>query len=266
MNMKEFLNNFERLYNKLKVYQMELSDGVLAYRVLKSANLSEENEKLASATITAITYKSMTEQLKKIFSDMSKSLSQQVNLKVEPTFHNENLGPDEEVNFINRGRFQYKGKRGHSTYRARNNRPWRHFQGRASTSENWRDPQNRANIQKRTQLRHRASNIGEMMKKYPDNSFGQTSRCAIYESIYHWVAECPHNHENQAKDAAKQADFELFSNAVQECYVEKLVGETLSCALLDCGCTKTVCGTFWLQCYKNSLMKRTKQILFMNLA
>ena len=52
----------------------------------------------------------MTEQLKKIFGDMSKSLSQQVNLKVEPTFYNENLGPDEEVNFVNRGRFQYKGK------------------------------------------------------------------------------------------------------------------------------------------------------------
>ena len=110
MNMKEFLNSFECLYNKLKVYQMELPDGVLAYRVLKSANLSEENEKLARATITTLTYKSMTEQLKKIFGDMSKSLSQQVNLKVEPTFHNENLGPDEQVNFVNRGRFQYKGK------------------------------------------------------------------------------------------------------------------------------------------------------------
>ena len=51
MNMKEFLNNFERLYNRLKVYQMELPDGILAYRVLKSANLSEENEKLNNYNI-----------------------------------------------------------------------------------------------------------------------------------------------------------------------------------------------------------------------
>ena len=120
---------------------MKLSDGVIAYHVLKSANLSEENEKLARATITTLTYKSMTEQLKKIFGDMSKSLSQQVNLRVEPTFHNENFGPDEEMNFVYRGRFQYKGKR--------------------------------------------------------------------------------------------------------------------SCALLDSGCTKTVCGSFWVQCYV--LMKRNKQ-------
>ena len=72
MNTKEFLNNFEHLYNKLKVYQMELPDGVLAYHVLNSANLSEENKKLAQATITTLTYKSMTQQLKKIFGDMSK--------------------------------------------------------------------------------------------------------------------------------------------------------------------------------------------------
>ena len=55
MNMKEFSNNFECLHDKLMVYQMELLDGVLAYCVLKSANLSEENEKLARATITTFT-------------------------------------------------------------------------------------------------------------------------------------------------------------------------------------------------------------------
>ena len=38
MNMKEFFNNFEYLCNKLKVYQMGLPDGVLAYRGLKSAS------------------------------------------------------------------------------------------------------------------------------------------------------------------------------------------------------------------------------------
>ena len=59
--------------------------------------------------------------------------------------------------------------------------------------------------------------------------------------------------KKQAKDAAEQTGFQLFSNAVQECYVEKLVSETLSCALLDSGCTKMVCGSFWLQCYENSL-------------
>ena len=137
--------------------------------------------------------------------------------------------------------------------RGRNNRRWRNFQGRASTFENWRDFQSRANIQERTQQRIKASNNGKTIKKNPFNSLGQTSKCTVCESICHWAAECLHNHEKQAKDAAEQADYELFSGAVQECYVGKLVGETLSCALLDSGCTKIVCGSFWLQCYKNTL-------------
>ena len=54
---------------------MELPDGVLAYPVSKSAHFSEENEKLARATITRLTYKSMTEQLKKIKSTFIKAIS-----------------------------------------------------------------------------------------------------------------------------------------------------------------------------------------------
>ena len=46
-------------------------------------------------------------------------------------------------------------------------------------------------------------------------------------------SECPHNHEKEAKNAAEQADFELFSNAVWDCYVEKLVAETLRQVLFD---------------------------------
>ena len=43
MNMKDFINKFECLYKKIRVFNMELPDGVLPYRVLKSANLSTEN-------------------------------------------------------------------------------------------------------------------------------------------------------------------------------------------------------------------------------
>ena len=50
----------------------------------------------------------MTEQLKKIFGDMSRSLSQQVKLKVEPSFHNENLGPDEKVTLLIEDNFDTK--------------------------------------------------------------------------------------------------------------------------------------------------------------
>ena len=43
---------------------MALPEGVLAYRVLKRANLTKEQEQLAKATIGNITYKAMCEKLK----------------------------------------------------------------------------------------------------------------------------------------------------------------------------------------------------------
>ena len=119
----------------------------------------------------------------------------------------------------------------------------------------WTDPQNRTNTQERSKQQNRASHNGQTIRKKPPtcNSFDQTNRCAICESICYWAVECPHNQEKQAKDAAEQADFKLFFNAAQDCYVGKLVCETLSWALLDSGCTKTVCGSSWLQWYESSL-------------
>ena len=99
MNVKDFINEFERLYNKIRVFKMELPNGVLAYRVLESANLSTENEKLARATIKELTYKNMCEQLRKMFVDISdsqKSEGHQLAMKTEPTFE---VTPDTEEAF-----------------------------------------------------------------------------------------------------------------------------------------------------------------------
>ena len=55
MDMTTYINAFERLYQKAKNFKFELPDGVLAYRLLKSANLSSEHEQLARATLPALT-------------------------------------------------------------------------------------------------------------------------------------------------------------------------------------------------------------------
>ena len=43
----DFCNEFERLYNKTKTYGTTLSDDVLAFRLLKAANLPSHQEQLA---------------------------------------------------------------------------------------------------------------------------------------------------------------------------------------------------------------------------
>ena len=75
MTINEYINQFERLKAKTESYKTQLSTDVLAYRLLKSANLSEAHEQLARATITDLTYDAMKAQLKKIFSHGEKSTS-----------------------------------------------------------------------------------------------------------------------------------------------------------------------------------------------
>ena len=47
MNINDFINHFEYLNNKIRNHEMDLPDGVLAYRLLKSANLTVEKQQLA---------------------------------------------------------------------------------------------------------------------------------------------------------------------------------------------------------------------------
>ena len=59
MWISDYIKEFERLLNKTKQYGTTMSTDVLAYRLLKSANLSETREQLAKATIKELKYDEM---------------------------------------------------------------------------------------------------------------------------------------------------------------------------------------------------------------
>ena len=65
-SINDYLIQFDRHIVKLREFQMILPEPVLAYRALKSANLSPENERLIRATINNLTLYDMAQQLKKI--------------------------------------------------------------------------------------------------------------------------------------------------------------------------------------------------------
>lgn len=65
MTMNDYIIEFERLYNKLKNYDMELPEGVLAYRFINSSNISESHKQLIRATLTELKYTKAKEQLKR---------------------------------------------------------------------------------------------------------------------------------------------------------------------------------------------------------
>jgi len=51
MTVRDFIIKFESLHSKLKSLKMELPEGVKGYRLLHSANLTKEENKLCLATI-----------------------------------------------------------------------------------------------------------------------------------------------------------------------------------------------------------------------
>ena len=88
MNIVDFINEFERLYNNIKKSDMELPTGVLGYRLLKSADISEGKQQLAGATMSSFTYDDMKKQLKAIYGNLSTNeiKGSTTNINVEPTY------------------------------------------------------------------------------------------------------------------------------------------------------------------------------------
>ena len=91
---------------------MTLPEGVKAFFLLKAANVTEEQEKLARATCDKLTYDIMKSNITKIFGDFSLSNS---TVKVEPEYYATSGDPDEvywsrSFNGRGRGNSSYRGK------------------------------------------------------------------------------------------------------------------------------------------------------------
>ena len=74
-------------------------------------------------------------------------------------------------------------------------------------------------------------------------------------SIYHWAKDCPHNEWNKNPENK----ITLFTQEAEKFFIQNFLWETLNLAVLDSGCTKTVCGEEWLKCYIDSLGKEEKK-------
>lgn len=253
MDMYTYINTFERLYHKAKSHKLDPPDGILAYRLLKSANLSHEHEQLVQATLDDLTYEKMKTQLKKIFSDISNSpLS--TSMKVEPAYEatHDNYytrGGYNQIraagaNRFNRGRFNYRG--GSSAFHGNrgNAHPARgniHAQGRSDYAMK---PRRRLN---------------------PLDHKGEVTLCSICGSKFHWARQCPDSYEaaqslyTESKDETQGEPVLITLFAKFHDHNENdetmtiFFSETLNFAVVDSGCSKTVCGKLWLKCYLDSL-------------
>ena len=70
-SLRDYVTKFEQLHQVAENHDMEVLDGVLAYRLLNNAKLPGKKIKLIQATANKIKYKIMKEQLKKVFTRLS---------------------------------------------------------------------------------------------------------------------------------------------------------------------------------------------------
>ena len=86
MNIVDFINEFERFYNNIKKCDMELLKGVLAHRLLKSVDISEDKQQLTRAAMSSFTYDDMKKQSKAIYNNLSTNEMKYHQNKSKPTY------------------------------------------------------------------------------------------------------------------------------------------------------------------------------------
>ena len=165
MSINDYVVKFEALHRDAKAHKMDIPDGVLAYRLLNNANLSEDKKQLIKATLTKMEYNEMKEKLKKVFTSSNVSHPSGHGIKHEPE-HETLYSSDMSDTFFGNG-YNYRGgrSRGRMNYRNMSSRP-----NNANRIPNQRSPNTKMN---------------------PVDSSGNLTRCLVCDSKYHWADKCP---------------------------------------------------------------------------
>ena len=222
-SITDFIIEYEYLYAKLGAQKIKLPEGVQAFFLLTACNVSEENEKLARATCSELTYAKMKDAIQKMFGNpasTSDGACAAPSIKVEPAFvSSEQEHSNQEESYFTR----WNGNR----------RPWRGrgstFRGRGRFRGGWKKKEGSG-----------SSN--------PKDSRGEQLKCFKCGSKEHFVKDC----------TAEEVHFTLLSSEKPDGPLSALLQETLGMAILDSGCSKTVAGNIWMEAYLDQLSKRDR--------
>lgn len=233
-----FVSGFENVYFKFSQQGMTLPDTVLAFMLLRAGNLEEVDRKVVMSSIKEVTYENMKSALKRIFcDDAPKSEACSVQIKAEPVFY----GSEEKEETAQ----HFRGSRG-----GRGRRQWRGGRGgrRGLTGAN--------RIPVAARGRRRSN---------PQDADGEVSRCFVCDSRFHWARNCPDAFENNSGEVLAATEEENEEESVhlslfmgytsngRSTKLQTLIAEAEGCAVLDSGCSNTVCGADWFQKYVGGL-------------
>ena len=289
-SIHEFIQNFESKYNKIKNAGIVLPECVLAFKLLRTANISANDKKLC---LTGMDYTKKDElfvqaqkSLKKYCgggstgggcSNVHVSNNSSPAIKVEKT-------ESADVLQVNAG-YMYNRGRGRGNYfRGRGQGQfWPHQRGRGQKSASdgsWRGGQRRVSFARQDstfRVRNRPFSRGERNVN-PLGTDGYPKLCDCCGSFRHYVEVCPDAWENQGKqnkvnyveeNENPDGEYEYYDDYYdwenpEECHVVLFTGDVVSenvaltteaqnCAVLDTACTKSVSGIEWFETFVESL-------------
>ena len=102
--INEHIVEFEKRYYKIKQYGTTLPDDFLAFKLLKSANLSKLEERITKSPIEDLTLPAMKAQLKKLFEEESNASAADSGEKLKMHDINESEAYQHYDTYYNRGR------------------------------------------------------------------------------------------------------------------------------------------------------------------
>ena len=262
--VKTFISEFENIYFKFTKQGMTLPDPVIAFMLLASCNLSDDKVQLVMSAVRNVTLDEMKNVLKRVFGGETENTFSSDAVKVEPVFQSAKSSSETLYarggSSNNRGRF--RGTRGRGGY------------GRGSTQQrSWRGGSYSRGFAQQ-QYSRGGGGGGRRLNRLDED--GNITRCVICESKYHWAKDCQHAHENnpslnalentdscEVSDIADNAEdpesvhlllFMGYTSGDQQYNkLNKLVSDSHGYALLDTGCSTTVCGEEWLNHYVQNL-------------
>ena len=261
VSIVEYIKNFDQKYNRLVKLKMSLPAPVLAFKLLKRANITKEQRMLVLTGMDFEQAESLFDQakasLKKFLGDNGiSSTGLQDAVKLEPSFlaeHEEALMAAGYVRKPHLGRGGFTTVRGGTGVNA-----WRGDYGMRGNGRSFRGGYASAGG-------HRG---GKRLN--PAGSNGRPMLCKSCGSFRHLLSECPDSYENMPQVHWTETDDaeypSIYDDYVQEDRNENVVlftnnkngmlnlgMEARNCAVLDCGCTSNVCGQAWFDCYMDSL-------------
>ena len=207
VSVSEYILEFDKRYLKTKNLGTQMSDDLLAYRLLRNANLGDQYTKLVKAT-SKLEYEVMKQQLKNLFTDASSSSGD-----FEPLIPaSGSMRIKEEVETF----FAHHDSSDHDTlYTSSKNPNWKKpsydAHNSASCSKPPGDQSPRSNSGKKSKSSQKKSSGAS--RRNPLNSDGEVTRCHYCQSIYHYQPECPDKARNKDKDLEDT----LFSSEVVLC-------------------------------------------------